>query len=499
MTSVPSDDFGYYQMTLLRAPEGTRVETFRGPRVTPRTPGPPHGVPVLSLSRRLRPGQTALMGRLSGSGLIRYLRLRVTPFTESTLQSLSLRVTVNGTRRPQIDVPLGSLFGDGLQTRTISSRGFGMSPATSTGYLSLPIPFHNGASIALHAGTGATVRLQGWTGPPARDIGTLWGERHVERSQLRRDLNILDVTGSGRLASLVYEVIDGGSSGGGARPLGAPDQQYMEGDDRVYIDDSRSPAIYGTGTEDIFNGGWYFHGPVFALPMSGAGPLMVDTDGHGSRSMYRVWADDGPLWSSHIRFGIQHGGGDDRVGETVAITTFSYRQRSRLRPTDSIGFGDRASLAAHRFSGRDLRRTVRSYFEGVFSGNGYRAADPLGTLYPPALPYSNSDAVTRTGIAFAGPVSITLRIASRNAGVVLRRLLDQSSVAPLAVAVDGRPAGVWAGNVIANPVKRWLESDFELPLRATGDRQRIRVTLTPVAGTLGTAFELQALSRFGPA
>ena len=32
----------------------------------------------------------------------------------------------------------------------------------------------------------------------------------------------------------------------------------MEGDERVYFDRSRSPSIYGTGTEDMFDGGFYY-------------------------------------------------------------------------------------------------------------------------------------------------------------------------------------------------------------------------------------------------
>jgi len=36
--------------------------------------------------------------------------------------------------------------------------------------------------------------------------------------------------------------------------------------------------------------------------------------------MYRIFGGDGALWSAGIHFGIQHGGGDDRVGATVAVT-----------------------------------------------------------------------------------------------------------------------------------------------------------------------------------
>ena len=80
---------------------------------------------------------------------------------------------------------------------------------------------------------------------------------------------MLDATGSGRLASYVMDVSDpdaplSGESGG---------QWFMEGDERVYVDGLRSPSIYGTGTEDEFDGGYYFNHGAFTLPFNGAGPL----------------------------------------------------------------------------------------------------------------------------------------------------------------------------------------------------------------------------------
>ncbi len=503
VTSVPNDDRGYYQLTLLSAPAGTPTVTFgdqrvRATRLLDQSAVPPRVAAAVTSFRRMRAGQTAAMARLRGSGEIRYLRLRVTPFDESTLQALALRITVNGAHRPQIDVPLGSLFGDGLQTRLIASRGFGMNPAASAGYLALPIPFRNGASIAVQATAPATLRLDAWRAGPIRNAGTLYGERHIERSRLGRDYEVLNDTGSGRLASLVDEILDGGSNAGSVVPLGTPDQQYMEGDDRVYVDGSRSPAIYGTGTEDLFNGGWYFSTGAFALAMSGAGPLGLDANGHGARSMYRVFADDGVSWGSQIRFGVQHGGGDDRVGELVAVTTFSYRSARTVSPTDAIRFGDRSSLAAHQFAGRVSHRRVRSYFEGEFNGNGYRAADPLGTVYQPALPVASSESLTQTGISYASSISFVVRIAPRNVGVGLRVLLDQSSVVPVEVAVDGRPVAWWTANATANPAKRWLETDFGLPPELTVGRRQIRITLTPQRGLIANIFELRALSQHAP-
>jgi len=44
---------------------------------------------------------------------------------------------------------------------------------------------------------------------------------------------------------------------------------YLEGDERVYVDGARTPQIHGTGTEDFYEGGWYFNRDVFSEPLNG--------------------------------------------------------------------------------------------------------------------------------------------------------------------------------------------------------------------------------------
>ena len=43
---------------------------------------------------------------------------------------------------------------------------------------------------------------------------------------------------------------------------------FLEGAERVYTDGSPSPRWYGTGTEDFYEGGWYFNnGTLFSDPL----------------------------------------------------------------------------------------------------------------------------------------------------------------------------------------------------------------------------------------
>ncbi len=44
---------------------------------------------------------------------------------------------------------------------------------------------------------------------------------------------------------------------------------FLEGDERVFVDGQESPHIYGTGTEDFYESGWYFRGATaYVMRMS---------------------------------------------------------------------------------------------------------------------------------------------------------------------------------------------------------------------------------------
>jgi hypothetical protein len=288
----------------------------------------------------------------------------------------------------------------------------------------------------------------------------------------------------------VLDVADGG-------PAPASGMQFfMEGDERVYVDDARSPALYGTGTEDAFNGGFYYNKGAFSLATHGAGPFITRPDGHGAQSQYRVFAGDGVVWDSALAFGMEHGGGDERLQETVAATTFSYRGAPALRRTDAVVFGDAASASTHVLAGAVAPRSLDAYFEGDRDGNIPVSTVVVGGFYYPAPPPEVSpEGVHADGVAFSSPISVTLRVDPHNRGVVLRRLADQAPpLVPLAISVDGAGAGTWtSATSIANPSKRWLEDDFSLPPALTAGRSLLRVTLAPVGGE-GALYGLQALS-----
>jgi hypothetical protein len=499
IAAIPDDQFLWYQLTELVLPHGSavrryepgRLRTGEAARALKAVGGPPAGDPVAT-ERLLGAGDTLPLVRRSGAGSIRFLRFTVTPFTPETLARLELRVRAGSAASPQIDVPLGALLGDGLSVRSIRSLAFGMDPAAGSGYFALPVPYRRGVSVEVRARTTARVRAEAWLGPRPRRARTLYGRRTVERSRLGLDFTALAANGSGRLAAWVLDLI--GPPGSDRGPL----QYFLEGDERVYVDGSRSPTVYGTGTEDAFNSGFYYSRGALSLPTHGAGSFISRGDGRGARSQYRVFGGDGYLWEHGIRFGMEHGGGDEHADEITASTAFWYGGPRRLRRTDVLRPSQRRSRRRHRLRGRFARTRLSAYFEGEHDGNTFETASDAfgGTAYPAPPPERSPEGVTRAGLAFRRPVTFELRLAPSNCGVVLRRLLDAGSPTSVAVSVDGRRVGPWYV-AEGNPAKRWLSDDFALPSSETAGKRRIRVRLTPVRRRVATMFRLEALSRTG--
>lgn len=88
----------------------------------------------------------------------------------------------------------------------------------------------------------------------------------------------------------------------------------------------------------------------------------------------------------------------------------------------------------------------------------------------------------------------TLRIDPANAGVRLRRVLDQSQSPQRAtVLVDGVAAATWY-DPDCNSWKKLAESEVELPVALVRGRESIRVTFQPVE-RVWTIGELRAFSH----
>lgn len=228
----------------------------------------------------LAPGETTVILDRAGPGTLR--RFRVT-LDLSALDNLDLQVTWDDQPQPVIDVSLAALFAcdpapAAFDTLPMSVQNDG-SHAVLT--LTLPMPFASHALFSLkNTAAGPYVvhsRMDGVSRIPAADWGYLHATPH-ERALPGpgEHYEVVGVAGRGKYVGTVMRLT------GHADPnmLISDPFNFLEGDD-LSVADGES-ATQGTGTEEYFDGGWYFRSGPFAAPFSAAvtvGP--GSTDGSG--------------------------------------------------------------------------------------------------------------------------------------------------------------------------------------------------------------------------
>lgn len=400
--------------------------------------------------------------------------------SDQILTGARLRITFDGTQT--VDAPLGEFFGSGLGVYSVHSLMFGVDPKTKTLTAWWLMPYASSAKIEIY--NGSELEIRGATSSVMISDNTAWKDRlesgqvghfratsNRERTDFGRDHLFLETSGTGRVVG-VSQTVEGQIPTGNMR-------NYLEGDERLFVDGSASPDWHGTGTEDFYEGGWYFNRGVFSAPLTGNPAHELSGGGceYDCTGLYRLLLADGVDFDSSIRFGIEHGPGND-ADSIQGSTTYWYGQPTgTLEWTDHLDVGDPGSERDHDYTSVDPGRiiTTTSSFEGIDG---------------PAEP------VTLDGRATSGEVAFTLDVAADSQGVTLRRISDQTeSYQSATVTIDGQPAGVWR-QPLGNDDHQWLDDFFQLPEELTAGKERLKITLTPTADAPAWhAAAYQSLSR----
>jgi hypothetical protein len=400
--------------------------------------------------------------------------------SDEILREARLRIAFDGLRT--VDAPLGEFFGSGLGEVEVRSLMAALDP---DGWYTAwwPMPYRARAKVELVNGSRQTIDLVEvrvtaerqplWARALSRrgDVGYFHATATRGEAVFGRDWLFLDASGTGKFVGVSHTME-------GRAPLDS--RRYLEGDERVYVDGSRTPQIHGTGTEDFYEGGWYFNRGTFSLPLNGAPGHEVRSSGCELEcdAAFRLMIADAVAFGSSLRFGIEHGPLSDEPA-VYGSTAFWYgRRREALRQTDTLDVGDPASEAAldYRSPGAGMRTELEARFEG-----------DDGTM------------IRDDGRSSTAPVRFRMRIDRRNRGVVLRRRSDQFEAEQAAlVFVDGREAGLWR-QPLHNTDHRWLEDAYELPPELTRGRRDLEIELHPVmGGPAWRAARYVALSRVAP-
>jgi hypothetical protein len=403
----------------------------------------------------LAPGALVSLADLQGAGAVASLRISL-PQARDAIQSLWLHMSWDGEGR-DVEAPVGFFFGAGVRWQEIPSHCFGIHG--DEGYCHFPMPFWKSARI----------RLENRGPKPAMRIGhsVMWRPEPYPRERTGhfrawyyegpttrgRDWLFLETQGEGQFVGVVHRALGG---------------HYCEGDIRFHLDGSRSPAFYGTGTEDYYHQACWpnsdnhtpFHGCVGDVAAQakavGGGKTFYDFPA----CYYRVHLEAPVRFRTAIHCGIEHGGVNETDSRYASLAFWYARDRLGLVQSDTAAL-----------SGPGVE-WLKNSFEG----------DDDDVLVTCAI-LKTTESVTRT-----------LTIDPANAGVRLRRVLDQSLSPQRATAlVDGVAAGTWY-DPDRNPWKRLAESDLELPPGLVRGKKAIRLAFQP-GGGVWTVGELRAFSH----
>lgn len=419
----------------------------------PATAGAVHSNRIVDLPA----GAAQTIAESSGSGSISALLLRLPAPSDPLLAGLRLQIEFDG--RTMVDSPLGEFFGAGLGASNVRSLLFSTVPQPD-GSLALcdwwPMPFARSTRVTLVntgadpvSGIGADVT----TVPDAQWAPALTSGRagyftarsHAGPTAVGQDWVFADEPGHGKFVG-VSQTIHGYRS----KTKFSDDAPYfLEGAERVYTDNAASPQWYGTGTEDLYEGGWYFKdGTHFTDPLNGQPDQRTATGGCADYcvAVYRLMLADAIGYHSAIRFGIEHGK-RNMVQPDYSSTAFLYTQPDAdITGSDDLSPTDADQLLVSPYEGTDDARPVVGLI---------RASQAASTF--------------------------DIRIDPNNRGVLLRRTSDQfNGFQSVDVTTDGIPAGNWL-QTRSNNFHRWLDDTYLIPPSLTAGKTHVTVTLTPTA------------------
>jgi hypothetical protein len=385
----------------------------------------------------------------------------------SVLDDTHIRIYWDNEATPSVDAPLGSFFGMGY---------FGAAPTRDvamgmlddgTMYSYFPMPFQHSARIELVnairgsgdkpvPGVTYTITHRPFTGSFS-GIGyfrTAWTPQTIPPGQQAHRVHWLDVSGAGQVVGIVESRISDPPSGT-SQAIGIG---FLEGNVNMWVDGSETPAWRDNGTEDTFDGGYYFdQGPV-ENPNTGDN---IRTD--DSIAAYRTFIGDAIPFRNHITITDQPGGPFYPYYDTDYPLVLYYSQTPRMVQSDSFSVGNATAAAQHQYqaTGQTNSYSLTSTYDGY--------------LHPPQ--------VTGQVNAQQGSSQFVLRISPQNQGVVLRRTYDQANGRQAAgLYVDGTLVGRWY-QAYGNDVSRWAQDDFTIPAADTRGKNSITVQLRWVTGS----------------
>lgn len=365
------------------------------------------------------------------------------------LDSLYIHIYFDNESAPSVSAPIGLFFATGVND-VAYMKSIPCGNVEGWYYNYFTMPFWKNARITLENKSHRTINnISGkWAHAPhghdPQDVGYFKTilRKETKLASDTTDYLIADIEGRGVYVGTVIEANQNDNT----------ITCWLEGDEFIYIDDAKTPSFYGTGTEDYFNSTFYFYFDEYSMPQNG----MTNSDYFFHRSMYRFHLSDPIHFQKSLRFQIEHGDYNNKLGNYQSLA-FYYWQPSETILTDSLDIGNTNSESIHQYSTSNAKVSLQKSL--AFETGKYT--------------------VKKQMIGYAIPESSTwtARIIPENKGVRLLRQFDYSIKNQRAkVYVDDIYIGEWL-----NPgqnINGFARDDFfDIPEQYTRNKSSLQIKI----------------------
>jgi len=311
---IPRDDYARH---LARA---QKLFSLAGQDVSGYAAGATSETRTLSVRKTVTPDTPATLFELTKPGRIVGLRLTPANAFAGKARDIVLRAYWDGDKDPAINAPVTDLFGYSFGEPAMHSLLAGTSGDIN--YLYLPMPYDRSARIELVSErTGSPIEVTAdiviADRPRQANEGKLYAVwRRENPTTTGEPFTFLNTGGRGHVVGFILQ----------AQGLISGNTEFFEGDDQTTIDGKL--AIHGTGSEDLFNGGWYDVPDRWekrvSFPLSGSLDYRKPLARTGG---FRFLLADIYAFSKSINFTIEHGPSGNQYPTDYTGVTFLYSDR----------------------------------------------------------------------------------------------------------------------------------------------------------------------------
>ena len=228
-----------------------------------------------------------------------------------------------------VDLPLGAMFGSRHGVTPVSTLPLSVASDANTVKmsLSLPMPFANSAKLELvrsgESSRTLKLRLRGTDDIPKGEWGHLRSAFSEQRDPRSGDrFRVAAISGKGKyLGSILY--VHGKADASGQ--VRASELGFLEGDERLDVDGQTT--WLGTGTDNYFNGGFYFKDGLFNSPFAAVSQLDDGSSSGTSAVTMMRWTmlTDEINFQKQLELSFEYGANRPATARDYAAVSFYYQ------------------------------------------------------------------------------------------------------------------------------------------------------------------------------